>query len=70
MLEAGIPLPAIKSFLGRSSIEAAMICAAAGDELKSKRLKESGMANAIPGNTLCESRKAACPGLDFLNKLT
>ena len=47
MLEAGIPLPVIKNFLGHSSIEATMIYATVSDELKNKYLKENSLASVL-----------------------
>ncbi len=40
MLESGVPLPAIKAFLGHSSINTTMVYASASPELVAKYLKE------------------------------
>ena len=48
MLEAGIPLPVIKNFLGHLSIEVTMIYATVSDELKNKYIKDNSIAASIP----------------------
>jgi len=70
MLEAGIPLPVIKNFLGHSSIEVTMIYATVSDELKNKYLKENGIAAALTAKEEKESHTKSCyPGLDFLDRI-
>lgn len=69
MLEAGIPLPVIKNFLGHSSIEVTMIYATVSDELKNKYLKENSLASVLSANSKKNESKHTYPGLDFLNKL-
>lgn len=67
-LEAGIPLPVIKNFLGHSSIEVTMIYATVSDELKNKYLKENSLASALLGNSKKNENKHTYPELKFLNK--
>ena len=69
MLEAGIPLPVIKNFLGHSSIEVTMIYATVSDELINKYLKDNSLASALLGNRKKNENKHTYPGLEFLNKL-
>lgn len=69
MLEAGIPLPVIKNFLGHSSIEVTMIYATVSDELKNKYLKENGIAATLITEEKNDESKHSYPGLDFLNKI-
>jgi integrase/recombinase XerD len=69
MLEAGIPLPVIKNFLGHSSIEVTMIYATVSDELKNKYLIENSVVSALPKNSKKNESKHTYPGLEFLNKL-
>jgi len=69
MLEAGIPLPVIKNFLGHSSIEVTMIYATVSDDLKNKYLKENSLARLLPGNDENKAIKTTYSGLDFLNKI-
>lgn len=69
MLEAGIPLPVIKNFLGHSSIEVTMIYATVSDELKNKYLKENGIMATLMGEEKKNKPKQFYPGLDFLNRI-
>ena len=69
MLEAGIPLPVIKNFLGHSSIEVTMIYATVSDELKNKYLKENGIITALMAEEKKDEPKPSYPGLDFLNRI-
>jgi len=70
MLEAGIPLPVIKNFLGHSSIEVTMIYATVSDELKNKYLKENGITATLMAEEKKEGEpKHSYPGLDFLNRI-
>ncbi len=69
MLEAGIPLPVIKNFLGHSSIEVTMIYATVSDELKNKYLKENGIITALMAEEKKDDPKPSYPGLDFLNRI-
>ena len=69
MLEAGIPLPVIKNFLGHSSIEVTMIYATVSDELKNKYLKENGIAATLITEEKNDESKHSYPGLDILNKI-
>ena len=69
MLEAGIPLPVIKNFLGHSSIEVTMIYATVSDELKNKYLKENGIVTTLITEEKNDESKHSYPGLDFLNKI-
>lgn len=70
MLEAGIPFPVIKNFLGHSSIEVTLIYASVSDELKNKYLKENGIAAELVMDEQKEPRAAPCyPGLDFLGRI-
>lgn len=69
MLEAGIPLPVIKNFLGHSSIEVTMIYATVSDELKNKYLKENGIAATLMAEEKKDEPKHSYPGLDFLNRI-
>lgn len=70
MLEAGIPLPVIKNFLGHSSIEVTMIYATVSDELKNKYLKENGVAAALVVAEEKDPRAGSCyPGLGFLDRI-
>jgi integrase/recombinase XerD len=47
MLEAGVPLPVIKVFLGHSSIETTMVYATVSDALKDFYLKNRNVANDV-----------------------
>jgi len=69
MLEAEIPLPVIKNFLGHSSIEVTMVYATVSDELKNKYLKENSLVSALPGNSKKNESKHTYPGLEFLSNL-
>lgn len=69
MLEAGIPLPVIKNFLGHSSIKVTMIYAIVSDDLKNKYLKENSLVSALLGNRKKNEKKHTYPGLEFPNKL-
>lgn len=69
MLEAGIPLPVIKNFLGHSSIEVTMIYATVSDELKNKYLKENGITTALMAEEKKDEPKHSYSGLDFLNRI-
>ncbi len=70
MLEAGIPLPVIKNFLGHSSIEVTMIYASVSDELKNKYLKENGVTAGLVMDEQKEFGTTPCyPGLDFLGRI-
>jgi len=69
MLEAGIPLPVIKNFLGHSSIEATMIYATVSDELKNKYLKESSLAITLSGIRMKKENKHNYPGMEFLDQI-
>lgn len=70
MLEAGIPLPVIKNFLGHSSIEVTMIYASVSDELKNKYLKENGIVVELVMDEQKGLETAPCyPGLDFLGRI-
>jgi hypothetical protein len=69
MLEAGIPLPVIKNFLGHSSIETTMIYATVSDDLKNKHLKENSLAGALLSEIRKNKPGCKYPGLDFLDKL-
>lgn len=68
MLEADIPLPVIKNFLGHSSIEVTMIYATVSDNLKNKYLKENSLASVLPKSGRKEIATKSYPGLEFLNK--
>lgn len=48
MLEAGIPLPVIKNFLGHSSLETTMVYATISQELRDKYLVEFNASRALP----------------------
>lgn len=68
MLEAGIPLPVIKNFLGHSSIETTMIYATVSDDLTNKYLKNRSIINEI----IHEDNVNPCLrelGLGFLNNV-
>lgn len=69
MLEAWIPLPVIKNFLGHSSIEVTMIYATVSDELKNKYLKENGIMATLMAEEKKNEPKQSYPGLDFLNRI-
>lgn len=69
MLEAGIPLPVIKNFLGHSSIEVTMIYATVSDELKNKYLKENGIMSTLMAEEKKNEPKQSYPGLNFLNRI-
>ncbi|MDC7279474.1 site-specific integrase [Butyrivibrio fibrisolvens] len=69
MLEAEIPLPVIKNFLGHSSIETTMIYATVSDELKNRYLKENGIVAALMVEEKKNEAKHSYPGLHFLNRI-
>jgi len=68
MLEAGIPLPVIKNFLGHASLETTMIYATVSDDLANLYLKDKSFLN----NLITDEAGADVPqglGLEFLNKV-
>lgn len=68
MLEAGIPLPVIKNFLGHSSIETTMIYATVSDDLANKYLKNRSIINEIIQEDDVKPRLHEM-GLEFLNNV-
>ncbi|MHB1395147.1 MAG: tyrosine-type recombinase/integrase [Clostridia bacterium] len=68
MLEAGIPLPVIKNFLGHSSIETTMIYATVSDDLVNKYLKNRSIINEIIQEDDAKLHLHEI-GLEFLNNV-
>lgn len=66
MLEAGVPLPVIKNFLGHVSLETTLIYATVSDELKDKYLAEHSLANILPVKAALDYEDI---GLEFLKKI-
>lgn len=70
MLEAGVPLPVIKNFLGHVSIETTLIYATVTDELKNKYLKENSLIKDVSKkNDNVKNYDYESMGLGFLNRI-
>lgn len=67
MLEAGVPLPVIKNFLGHASLETMLIYATVSDELKDKYLAEHSLANILPVKAALDYEDI---GLEFLRRFS
>jgi len=70
MLEAGIPLPVIKNFLGHSSIETTLIYATVSEDLANKYLRNRSFVNEIVVNNegMNSSKKLILPFLEKVIK--
>jgi len=69
ILEAGIPLPVIKNFLGHSSIDVTMVYATVSDELKNKYLKENRIMATLMAEEKKTEPKQSYSVFDFLNRI-
>src|SRR5665647_1801080 len=71
MLEAGIPLPVIKNFLGHSSIETTLIYATVSEDLANKYLRNRSFVNEIVVNDegMDSSIKLTLPFLEKVMKM-
>ena len=69
ILEAGIPLPVIKNFLGHSSIDVTMVYATVSDELKNKYLKENRTMATLMAEEKKTEPKQSYSVFDFLNRI-
>lgn len=68
MLEAEVPLPVIKNFLGHMSIETTMIYATVSDDLINRYLKNKSFINELISNEV-DKNVLQDTGLEFLNKI-
>lgn len=66
MLEAGIPLPVIKNFLGHASIETTMVYATISQALRDKYLENYNKARALTQTKECNTNELSFP--DYLKQ--